>query len=235
MIEHLRDHCDKFNIGVLCEIYDGQFLNLIQRGEFGQPLTKLQLMKDIYNECKKLSKDQLIKFLIHYSCENPKQLNNIITPRNKLNMYLDYLFNVLEEELSGENKTRQCRHGTNLATLQNDDLDVLLCGSQLGRWRLARCLSMSDSESGDNEESFDEDYNPLCEIESDLDLSHTLSETSFDLNDELQNLIDTSSDNEVNFLNELLQKFQNLNNKHDWKNTNANEFAKTFLVDKKVQ
>ena len=33
MIEHLRDHCDHFNIGVLCEIYDGQFLNLILQGD----------------------------------------------------------------------------------------------------------------------------------------------------------------------------------------------------------
>ena len=56
MIEHLRDHCDHFNIGVLCEIYDGQFLNLILRGESGQPLMKMQLMKDIFNECKKMSK-----------------------------------------------------------------------------------------------------------------------------------------------------------------------------------
>ena len=64
MIEHLRDHYDHFNIGVLCEIYDGQFLNLILRGEFGQPLMKIQLMKDIFNECKKMSKQQLITFLV---------------------------------------------------------------------------------------------------------------------------------------------------------------------------
>ena len=63
MIEHLRDHCDHFNIGVLCEIYDGQFLNLILQGEFEQQLTKMQLMKDIFNECK-MSKQQLITFLV---------------------------------------------------------------------------------------------------------------------------------------------------------------------------
>ena len=132
MIEHLRDHCDNFNIGVLCEIYEGQFLNLILRGESGQPLTKIKFMKNIYNECKKLSKEQLLTFLLHYSSENPKQLSNIITPRNKLNMYLEYLFNVLEEELSGENNGRGHNCGTNVGTLENDDLDVLLCGSQLG-------------------------------------------------------------------------------------------------------
>ena len=88
MIEHLRDSCDQFNIGVISEVYDGQFLNLIQRGEFGQPLTKLQLLKDIYNDCKKLSKEALITFLVHYSREHPEHLSNIITPRNKLELYI---------------------------------------------------------------------------------------------------------------------------------------------------
>ena len=130
MIEHLRDHCAHFNTGVLCEIYNGQFLNWILR-EFGQPLMKIQLMKDIFSECKKMSKQQLITFLLQFSSENPKQLSNIITPRNKLTMYLDYLFNVLEEELSGENEGRQANCHTNIGTLDNDDLDVLFHGSQL--------------------------------------------------------------------------------------------------------
>ena len=169
MIEHLRDSCDQFNIGVICEVYDGQFLNLIQRGEFGQPLTKLQLLKDIYNDCKKLSKEALITFLVCYSREHPECLSNIITPRNKLELYKDYLFNVLEQELSGDTRSQCC--STNLGTLQNDDLDILLCGSQLGRWRLAAHLSLSESDYSDNEESTDEDYNPSLDLECDVDIS----------------------------------------------------------------
>ena len=62
MIEHLRNTCEDFNIGVLCEIYDGQFLNLIQRGESNQPLTKLQLIKDIWKECKQISNENILLF-----------------------------------------------------------------------------------------------------------------------------------------------------------------------------
>ena len=79
----------------------------------------------------------------------------------------------------------------------------------------------------------DKDYNPLCDNKSDLDFSDTLSETSLDLNDKLQNIFDTSSDNDVNFLDEVIENFQKLNNKHDWRNTNSIEFAKNFLMDKK--
>ena len=115
----------------LCEIYDVPISEFDPKNptNLGQPLTKIQLMKDIYNECKKLSKEQLLTFLLCYSSENTKQLSNIITPRNKLNMYLEYLFNVLGEELSGDNKGRWCNCGTNVGTSENDDLDVLLHGS----------------------------------------------------------------------------------------------------------
>ena len=188
----------------------------------------MQLMKDIFNECK-MSKQQLITFLVWFSCEHPKQLSNIITPRSKLNMYLEYLFNVLEEELSGENAVRWANCHINIGTLDNDDLDVLLCGSQLGQWRLAQCDTSSDTDSSDNDESLDEDYNPLWDIESDIEFSDSVSENSLELNDELQNILDTSSDNEENFLDEVLQNFKQLNNKHDWSHTNSIEFGKNFL------
>ena len=146
-------------------------------------------------------------------------------------MYKDYLFNVLEEELSGDNTRAHC-HSTNLGTLQNDDLDILLHGSQLGRRRLAAHLSFSESDSSGNEESTDEDYNPSMDLESDVDISDPISESSTDLNDELQNILDTSCDNEDNFLDELLYRLKQLDNKHDWSNVNAIGFAKQFVKDK---
>ena len=76
-------------------------------------------------------------------------------------MYLDYLFNVLEEELSKENAGRWANCHTNIGILDNNDLDVLLHGSQLGQWRLAQHDTSSDTDLSDNEESLDEDYNPL--------------------------------------------------------------------------
>ena len=91
----------------------------------------------------------------------------------------------------------------------------------------------SDTDSSDNDESLDEDYNPLWDIESDIEFSDSVSENSLELNDELQNILDTSSDNEENFLDEVLQNFKQLNNKHDWSHTNSIEFGKNFLRNEK--
>ena len=91
---------------------------------------------------------------------------------------------------------------------------------------------LSESDYSDNEESTDEDYNPSLDLECDVDFSDSSSESSTDLNDELQNILDSSCDNEDNFLDELLHKFKQLDNKHDWSNVNPIEFAKEFLKDK---
>ena len=79
----------------------------------------------------------------------------------------------------------------------------------------------------------DEDYNPLWDIESYIEFSDSVSENSLELNDELCNILDTSSTNEENFLDEVLQKFKKLNNKHDWSHTNSIEFAKNLLRNEK--
>ena len=39
LIESVRDTCMEYDIDVLCEVYDGQFLLLVLRGENGHPLT----------------------------------------------------------------------------------------------------------------------------------------------------------------------------------------------------
>ena len=79
----------------------------------------------------------------------------------------------------------------------------------------------------------DEDYNPLWDIESDIEFSDSVSENSLELNDELQDILDSSSDNEENFLDEVLQNFKQLNNKHDWSHTTSIEFGKNFLRNEK--
>ena len=48
-------------------------------------------------------------------------------------------------------------------------------------------------------------------MESDIEFSDSVSEDSLELNDELPNILDTSSDNEENFLDEVLQIFKQLN------------------------
>ena len=40
-----------------CEVYDGQFLQLILKDDNAQPLTRMQLCKDISMQCKKMKLD----------------------------------------------------------------------------------------------------------------------------------------------------------------------------------
>ena len=44
MVNDLRNELQKRNTSVLCEVYDGQFHQLIVRSENGEPLTRLQMM-----------------------------------------------------------------------------------------------------------------------------------------------------------------------------------------------
>ena len=47
LVDDLHDHCTEHDIDVLCEVYDGQFLQLILKDDNAQPLTRMQLSKDI--------------------------------------------------------------------------------------------------------------------------------------------------------------------------------------------
>ena len=47
LVDDIHDHCTEHDIDVLCEVYDGQFLQLILKDDNAQPLTRMQLSKDI--------------------------------------------------------------------------------------------------------------------------------------------------------------------------------------------
>ena len=60
LVNDICDHCTQNNIDVLCEVYDGQFLQLILKDDNAQLLTRMQLCKDISMHCKKMSKKTII-------------------------------------------------------------------------------------------------------------------------------------------------------------------------------
>ena len=49
MVNDIRNELQKWNTSVLCEVYDGQFHQLIVRSENSEPLTRLQMMHDHFN------------------------------------------------------------------------------------------------------------------------------------------------------------------------------------------
>jgi len=53
MVDDVRDECLSHYINVRCEIYDGQFLNLVQYTADGTPLTRLAFFQQYFKEVKR--------------------------------------------------------------------------------------------------------------------------------------------------------------------------------------
>ena len=133
MVHDLCDHCTDHDIDVLCEVYDGQFLQLILNDDNAQPLTRMQLCKNIWMQCKNISKRNIINYLLHDAIRDGNTLGNICTPHNKRHLYEDYIDQVLAEEMFGSSSTRVQMNMPQ--KLDNDDLDLLCMGSQEERRR----------------------------------------------------------------------------------------------------
>ena len=62
MVNDIRNELQKRNTSVLCEVYDGQFHQLIVRSENSEPLTRLQMIHDHFNTVmKKYDKRELLE------------------------------------------------------------------------------------------------------------------------------------------------------------------------------
>ena len=76
MVNDIRNELQKRNTSVLCEVYDGQFHQLIVRSENSEPLTRLQMMHDHFNSVmRKYDKKELLEKIMLYSeiCEGDRK------------------------------------------------------------------------------------------------------------------------------------------------------------------
>ena len=68
MVNDIRNDLKKQNTSVLCEVFDGQFLQLNVRSENSEPLTRLQMMHEHFNNVmKNYDKKELLEKIIPYS------------------------------------------------------------------------------------------------------------------------------------------------------------------------
>ena len=68
MINDIRNELKNQNTSVLCEVYDGQFHQIIVRSEDGEPLTRLQHVIDIFKDTlKNKDRSELLNELLMYS------------------------------------------------------------------------------------------------------------------------------------------------------------------------
>ena len=59
LINDVGDNCKVANVSIRCEVYAGQFLNLVRYRADGSPLTRLTFLHEYYKEVKKWSKCNL--------------------------------------------------------------------------------------------------------------------------------------------------------------------------------
>ena len=130
MVHDVHDKCLQFNGNVLCEVYDGQFLNLVCFSEDGTPLTRLAFLLWFFKKIQSWSKAQCVNYLVTDAIPNGVPLEVLVTP-DKVNLWKKHVEQV--------NRRRGNRHarGDSVATLDQDDVTKLLKGSQLGS-RLSR-------------------------------------------------------------------------------------------------
>ena len=70
-LHHLINTCRcellKRNIPILCEVYDGQWKNVVTFNEAGEPLTLLQMFKKSWDAVSRMSKDRMIQEVMKLS------------------------------------------------------------------------------------------------------------------------------------------------------------------------
>ena len=78
MRNDIRNELKLRNTSVLCEVYDGQFHDLIVRSDSGQPLTRIQHTKDFFWETlENYDKNTLVTNILPYSTISPSDLDAI--------------------------------------------------------------------------------------------------------------------------------------------------------------
>ena len=219
LINDVRDNCKVANVSIRCEVYDGQFLNLVHYSADGSPLTCLTFLHEYYKEVKKWSKMQCINHLATVAIPHNIHIDYHTTPR------------VLEMWGKSIDELTKCQASRPLhppdPTLAQEDISNLFRGSQLGS-RITRQTQgdYSDDSDDDNygEEQDDPDY-VVNDSNLELNYSNYSDDISKDLNAELDDLI--ADQEEMTFLEDLLQSLNR--GKIDWSEMDVNDLVNKFL------
>ena len=231
MIEDVRDSCLENHVNIRCEVYDGQFLNLVRYAEDGTPLTRLAFFQQFFKELKKWSKVQCINYLVTEAIPNGIPLDLLTTP-DKVDLWQRNW-----EEVTRRRERRDQQ--SNAPGLDADDITNLLRGSQLGS-RLMR-QAQNELESDDNEADADDTNDDPDYIANDSDSDANANyesdfshDDSSDLEDELADLITDTQDQQPleqqTFLGDLLQSLRELKRgKIDWFDFDVDDLVNKYL------
>ena len=118
MIEDVQDSCLENHVNIRCEVYDGQFLNLVRYAEDGTLLTRLAFFQQFFKELKKWNKVQCINYLVTEAIPNGIPLDLLTTP-DKVG-----LWQCNREEVT--RRRERCNQQTDAPGLDAEDITNLL-------------------------------------------------------------------------------------------------------------
>ena len=86
MVNDVHDKCMAYNVNVRCEVYDGQFLNLVRYSEDGTPLTRLAFLQWFFKQIQSWTKTWCVNYLVTEAIPNGVPLEVLITP-DRVNLW----------------------------------------------------------------------------------------------------------------------------------------------------
>ena len=229
MVNDVHNKCLEYNVNIRCEIYDGQFLNLVCYSEDGSPLTHLAFLQWFFKQVQSWTKAKCVDYLVTEALPNGTSLDILVTP-NKVNLWMKHV-----EQVNRRWENRPQR--TSTPGLDPEDVSQLLRGSQLGSHMRRQIQSqdvVDDSEDSADEDDNDSDSDYMAN-DSDVDDINFDSDNSSDLEQELEDIIadaqDLQDDNqESTFLEDLLQKLRdNKSGKINWLLLDVNDLVNDYL------
>ena len=260
MVNDIRNELKKRNTSVLCEVYDGQFHQLIVRSENSEPLTRLQMMHDHFNSVmRKYDKKELLDKIMPYSeiCEGDRKeiernsfVEDTLLQLDSVTVRLikeDHVkrYTIMTNDICGFSmkdfvtywrpKLKSCNSETKFNDINRQERRELLTAAEMKQLIIGtkfhrRLPSTRYIDDGDSQSDSDDSDYNPNYAEEDSESEDTDIETNVVEESTLTNVSVVSSGQSC--IKRILSGLKKLNNKHNWNQHNVNSFLENYLKSK---
>ena len=261
MISNILEECDERNIGILCEVYDGQFHKLITRDKQNSPLTRLQFQQDFFKRVmNELDKQDLLRFILPYSCIDREDIqylcDNVLEPGltelQSISLYMEHrvrnkiltirsipIGNISMRDIKTKYRKNLWPKLLMATSSQRNTTrrNVQLTNNELHRLirgsRYARFGRQQITDDIDYEESSDSDDPDYLPLEFQEDSTESDVDENVNVSN-ISTITNTSTTSEGEYcITRILDTLQRLKpNKHKWMEHDVNSFIRNFLSSK---
>ena len=244
----------------MCEVYDGQFHQLIVRSEKGEPLTRLQMMHDHFHSVmKKYDKKELLEKIMPHSeittgdrneIENNPFVEDTVLELDSVTVWMskEYnvnIFKICTTEIGGFSmkdfvtywrpKLNSGKSQKILTNVNDQERRDLLTAAEMKQLIIGtKFRRRLPSTRYSNEADSDSDSDNSDYNPNDGDDDSESEDTDIDMN-----VVEESTLTNVSVMStgqscikRIFAELKKLNNKHNWKQHNVNSFLENYLKSK---